>query len=586
DATLPPILRLAFGSDAREFYLNHSHLIAGDATSASYSYAAWLPPGLPPGSYDWSVVTTDGTGKPGTTGKTPNSLERIPAGAPSLAVTNTADAEFGFARNIGDPPLLDTLTITPTTIDLSTASPEISGSLGFADDASGLAAATLFLTGPTTADHIKLPLLPADITSGNRSEGSIDFTFGLPPSARAGTWTVGVDLIDRAGNTTTYGGPAGGSLPPRAPEEITLANPPPTPPAPAPFNIAGFRFSTQEINLTDSPANVGFELDLTGTAASFTSATISATPFIAAAPQIAIATITPADLSSTDGSTFTYATLLHFPLGAIPGPWTAHLEVDGPANSIAADIGQIKVTSFGNIDTTTPTLNTLATNTPSIDVTGAPATTTFTLGLAGFAAPDTGYLSFSNPSHPTVSIGPFPFTTATRTAGDDTASTNTVDASFPAGTPSGTWYPHLTLSDPYYLSSSYGGTDPAAAPPFPAGVSDTVQVTDSGTPPYAAFVANHPALRDTSPTADPDHDNLPTLIELVLGTDPTVADFPSPLQLTTTATKLRLTFPVDRRALDTGTASPVTFSGQISTTLRTRNPLPARSLSGGLYRIE
>ena len=130
------------------------------------------------------------------------------------------------------------------------------------------------------------------------------------------------------------------------------------------------------------------------------------------------------------------------------------------------------------------------------------------------------------------------------------------------------------------------GTGPAAAPPFPAGVSDTVQVTDSGTPPYAAFVANHPALTDTSPTADPDHDNLPTLIELVLGTDPTVADFPSPLQLTTTATKLRLTFPVDRRAVDTGTTSPVTFSGQISTTLRTRNPLPARSLSGGLYRIE
>lgn len=86
----------------------------------------------------------------------------------------------------------------------------------------------------------------------------------------------------------------------------------------------------------------------------------------------------------------------------------------------------------------------------------------------------------------------------------------------------------ITLTDALENERSYGPAG-LGLTNFPSGINPLVTITNQPLPgPYQTWLAGYPSLTgaQAARTADPDGDNLPNLIELVLGTNPTLPNVP------------------------------------------------------------
>jgi hypothetical protein len=90
---------------------------------------------------------------------------------------------------------------------------------------------------------------------------------------------------------------------------------------------------------------------------------------------------------------------------------------------------------------------------------------------------------------------------------------------------------------------------------------------------YATWIAGYPSITDPSPTADPDADGLPNLVEYALNLNPTTPPSTPPVVFEATPSAIALTYRIATRHTD------VTLTQEWSTTLDGSTPWQSSEIS-------
>ena len=115
-------------------------------------------------------------------------------GGQEIQVTNSADTTG---------PQLKSLTITPTTVDVSTQSRTVAFTARITDDSSGYSYGLITITSPSGRSLSNVT--PAVSSSGTSLDGVWTFEISIPQSSETGTWRVTeIHLWDVAGNPADY----------------------------------------------------------------------------------------------------------------------------------------------------------------------------------------------------------------------------------------------------------------------------------------------------------------------------------------------------------------------------------------------
>jgi hypothetical protein len=122
-----------------------------------------------------------------------------------IAVANTGTVD-------STPPLLASISISPSTVDVTSQDQTISVSVNATDDLSGLRNGFAILNTPTGSDSGINRFYQASSGTGTPQNGTYTFDMTLPRGSTAGTWTVVNHLRDVVGNFALASGDPGAEL--------------------------------------------------------------------------------------------------------------------------------------------------------------------------------------------------------------------------------------------------------------------------------------------------------------------------------------------------------------------------------------
>ena len=307
-------------------------------------------------------------------------------------------------------------------------------------------------------------------------------TVSFPRFSTSGTWKVlAVFLADNSGNTTFLdtAGVAGLGFPTDLVVSSAVDNTPP--------NITAFSFTPATIDTTAASAAVTVNFTLTDDLAGANTFQAVFTSPSGNVTQTASKTFTAA-LTVTDSGTLT------FPQFSEAGTWTVSsvFVADAAGNTLILAPPDLAARSFpttltvtSTTDSTPPTLTAFSFTPTSINVTGAPASVTFSFQATDDISGVTNFQAdFISPSGLTTQNASASFTVNTSASGSATAT-------FPKGSENGTW----TVAN-VFLSDAAGNTRNLATADL-AGLTFPTQLTvinASGdtTPPVIVATVNPP----------------------------------------------------------------------------------------------
>jgi hypothetical protein len=119
---------------------------------------------------------------------------------------NAADlAPFGLQVDVTSntdsvAPEITALSISPTSVDLSSGTANVSVTIGVSDDLSGFASGVVFLRGPSTTQARSAFFNVNQLTAGDAFDGTYLTTMSLPQFGETGDWVAQVRLADKATN--------------------------------------------------------------------------------------------------------------------------------------------------------------------------------------------------------------------------------------------------------------------------------------------------------------------------------------------------------------------------------------------------
>ncbi|MCX6590774.1 MAG: dockerin type I domain-containing protein [Acidobacteria bacterium] len=135
------------------------------------------------------TITAPGGGGGGGGGPT-CSVPPVAGGSPVIAISDTTP-----------PQLVDeTACVTPSTVDVRTASQTVTYSFRIKDDLAGFAYGYINLFAPNSGQSFYQFFYPWQRVSGNEWDGTYEVTFTIPMGATPGTWTANMQLRDAVGN--------------------------------------------------------------------------------------------------------------------------------------------------------------------------------------------------------------------------------------------------------------------------------------------------------------------------------------------------------------------------------------------------
>jgi hypothetical protein len=165
--------------------------VSGTTTNGMYTATLVLPQGSAPGAWtvEAEMYDVQGIGR-----------DIGPAKLEARGLPGTINVESVATSTI--PPHLDRLSISPTTVNTSSSSQNISVTAHVLDNGPGVREVRVRLASPNGSQRIEDPLLRV---SGTTTNGMYTATLVLPQGSAPGTWTVEVEMYDVQGVSAQLG---------------------------------------------------------------------------------------------------------------------------------------------------------------------------------------------------------------------------------------------------------------------------------------------------------------------------------------------------------------------------------------------
>lgn len=324
-----------------------------------------------------------------------------------------------------NPPQLTAFTFSPTSIDTSAGSANVTVNFTVTDDSSGATYVEL-----TFVDPFGNPLQRASslLTPSLSASSSVTLTF--PRFSSAGTWTVGTVFgADVAGNTTildTTGLQSAGF-----PTTLNVTSATDT----TPPNLTGLSLSSNSIDTTTGPANLAVNFNATDDLAG-----VNALQVLFQSPSGTV--VQTGNVNVTPGTTVSGSVPLTFPKFSEAGSWTLQsaLLTDAAGNVQTLDSSALiskgfptSVTVASTTDTAPPTLTALTFTPSTADVGSADVVITLTFHVGDNSSGAVAFQAgFSSPSGATTQ-------NASATFPANTSVDGTATVRIPKSSETGTW---------------------------------------------------------------------------------------------------------------------------------------------------
>jgi hypothetical protein len=193
----------------RSFYFDASQRVSGNDLDGDYQVLVTIPQYAPPGQWklDFSLVDHDSNER-----NHPNDSAFPVPGSELIEVLNGNNPDTAK-------PVLQSIVISPKSVDASAAPRSVDVTLTITDDLSGLDAVVLSVYDPNGAFMGDL----YQFFPGNGvTNGVFQKTLDIPQGSIEGTWTCRVYMRDKVGNARTHG-PFGDPFPNPGDELFTVA---------------------------------------------------------------------------------------------------------------------------------------------------------------------------------------------------------------------------------------------------------------------------------------------------------------------------------------------------------------------------
>lgn len=398
-------------------------------------------------------------------------------------IGNTVSAVSNATFSAGDTaPLLQTLTITPTTANVTDTYQPLTATLRITDDLTGLYSGELRLKSPGGGRVITSNFYSYNRISGTALDGTYEKTLYLLQYLEPGTWTVELTLLDSTGHSRAYGG-TGSPFPAGATSQIEVQNS-------GLVDNAGPVLAS--FTMVPSPADVTY-------AAQIVTVTARVTDDVAGLASGSFSITNPAFNQTFYGNLDDFTRISGTPTDGIyqftftiprfsqPGTWKANLYLTdngnrsvyyngSPSNLFPAGIsGDLAVVNPGSVDSANPVMDSFALSETSVDVTSAARTVIATIRVTDdVAGLRVGQISVQSPSYQFYYN--LDFDNLQRISGTATDGIYSIPIVFPRYVEPGTWQISVSLRDLADRRSYYGGY----STPFPGGAPMTINVVNTG----------------------------------------------------------------------------------------------------------
>jgi hypothetical protein len=200
-------------------YFTDGNRISGDAFDGVYEIEIAVPLYGPPGTWKTGCYLRDNAGNER---EYPYNISFPTPGDGEFTVTNT-----GLADTTA--PVLNSIDITPATVDVSASAATITVTVSITDDLSGFRDRYLFFyePGDIYSGYVFAAIDDSHRISGDELNGIYQVQVPIPQGSTAGPWQIRVFLRDKTGGTQFYG-PGAAAYPEPGDGGFTVASTPPS----------------------------------------------------------------------------------------------------------------------------------------------------------------------------------------------------------------------------------------------------------------------------------------------------------------------------------------------------------------------
>lgn len=389
------------------------------------------------------------------------------------------------------PPALVSYSFAPSSVDVSATSQTIAATVEATDNSSGVASIYSYFLSPSGNQQFSIYFqyssdnFDSDLFAGTPLDGMYSSYGVLGTCSEPGLWTLtGITVTDACGNSTSYAAKASGAtlaFPANTATALVVTNTnnisPAAPPAPA---VTGFTFTPTSIDLSTTNA-----ITVTVTGSNITSGNYY---FRSPTGNESVGNDFTGGGAGITG-TFTSTTTFYSPMCEESGTWT--LEYVNVYDAASAPCGNGTSKSYftpsyppgtpvttlivtnTNVDTSSPTLNSISLSSTAVDVTNGDATLNAIVNVTGSTGGfSNGYAIYTSTSGQTLYLYFYNSDPFTVTSGTFPGSINVTTCDL-----SGTY----SLTSASVSDETCDNTTNYTAPKFPAGILPSSFLVINGT---------------------------------------------------------------------------------------------------------
>jgi hypothetical protein len=421
-------------------------------------------------------------------------------------------------------PQVTSLTMTPSPATVTTASQDITITIGVSDDV-GLDQGNITLRSPGGSRSLYGYLSAENRISGTAANGIYQLHVTIPAHAEPGLWSANLYLSDVSQRSTNYNGASSPAFPSGIDGTLTVVNTGGVD-SEAPV-LTALSFSSGLVDVSQSSQQVTAILQVTDDLAGLKEGTlILENPN---SPQSLSFPFGAGQRSSGTPTNGTYSVSLNIPKYAPAGTWNARVTLADYSDSSssygsgyydtpfpAGLTTQLQIQNSGQTDTVAPTLASLSFSRSTVDVGSSSQSVTVTMQLSDdLSGVDGGYVGFWKGGIQHIAH----FDTAAGVNG-----TYQITVTIPQAAATGTWTFGLAIRDVFSNWRAYGAASYYQPAPLPAGAPSVLTVSNTAQNSFdqwaqIQFPAGTP-VEQTVFNADPDADGVSNLLEYAFNMPP------------------------------------------------------------------
>jgi hypothetical protein len=234
----------------------------------------------------------------------------------------------GLGSGAGEAPLVEEISVSPASVDVTTAAATFDVTLRITDDYEGFFYGDVTINGPS-GESLYTSFDTSDLISGDDYDGIYQVTVTVPRYAQAGTWTLGVSLTDNSNNQRQYPYEPPYDLP--GDDSFTVVNS-----GAADTSdpvITSFAVSSNSVNASAAPVPITVDVTITDNLSGLMDAYLYL--YDPTGQYSSLVRLEAANRTSGDELNGTYQVVLTIPIGAAQGIWTVRSYLrDHTGNSV------------------------------------------------------------------------------------------------------------------------------------------------------------------------------------------------------------------------------------------------------------